>query len=766
MISASGPSPANSPSIAAPELQLSLTHMPLAFTANHGQWPDSILFRTRSGGATLWFTRSGAYYQFRGRMPGASKTDVVVSDRIKVLYDGANPSPAVRGDGKLGYRCNFFKGDDPDGWHTDVPSYAAVIYENLYPGIDLKYYGRDGKLEYDFIISPGSDASQIRIRYEGPRSICVTPDGDLIVETGLATVTEQAPYAYQLLDDVVSPVAATYAIVDAHTFGFQLPPNVAAGAPLVIDPVLTFSTYLGGASFDWPAGIAVDGSGSAYVVGQTESSDFDTLNPYQTDLADEDAFVTKFSPDGDSLIYSTYLGGSTPNGAARDSASDIAVDSDGHAYVVGLTNSTDFPTQNAFQTDQGTVDAFVCKLAPAGNALVYSTYVGGGGYDAGVGIAVDSSGCAYVTGQTFSGNFPLENPYQATLPGFSAVFVSKLSPAGDSLRYSTYIGGDDDDLGYAIAVNADLNAYVTGRTSSTDFPTVNPYQAFPGGGGLFENDVFVVRLAPTGDSLVYSTYIGGANSESGEGIGVDDSGHAYIAGGTASPDFPMQVPYDSAFDTGECFVTKLAPTGDSLVYSTFLGGSGGDVGKGIAVDGIGHAYVTGYTNSGDFPILAAVQDSLAGGSDVFVTQFSPAGDGLVFSTFLGSTGGDRVTDIAVEAGSVYITGHTGSLNGFPTENPYQETSDGSFDGYVAKMGCPIALTGDVNLSGAITSADIIYMVNYVFKSDLDPMPCPAAGDVNCSNSTTSADIIYLVNFVFKSDLPPCDACASALAADC
>jgi hypothetical protein len=459
---------------------------------------------------------------------------------------------------------------------------------------------------------------------------------------------------------------------------------------LVIDPVLTYSTYLGGSSFDNGYGIAADSSGNAYVTGQTSSSDFPTANPLQAcagRFGCFDAFVTKLNAAGSALVYSTYLGGSNPN-----QGNGIAVDSSGNAYVTGVTYSYDFPTVNPFQAGNysglnGT--AFVAKLNATGSALVYSTYLGGSrGGDYGQGIAADSAGNAYVTGFTLQSDFPTVNPLQACCAGDA--FVTKLNAAGSALVYSTYLGGSDDwDEGLGIAADSSGNAYVTGYTHSTDFPTVNPIQAANKATpttGL--STAFVAKLNSTGSALVYSTYLGGSYYDSGRGIAADSSGNAYVTGETGSTDFPtvnpLQATNKAALTAGNstAFVAKLNSTGSALVYSTYLGGSYDDIGFGIAADSSGNAYVTGATSSTDFPTANPLQGSYAGGicgspsmyypcPDAFVTKLDPSGSALVYSTYLGGSSADSGSGIAVDSsGNAYVTGSTESTD-FPTVNPLQ-----------------------------------------------------------------------------------------------
>ncbi|WP_303803105.1 SBBP repeat-containing protein, partial [Alicyclobacillus macrosporangiidus] len=401
-------------------------------------------------------------------------------------------------------------------------------------------------------------------------------------------------------------------------YGFQVGHDFDPCYPLIIDPTLVYSTYLGGSGIDQGLGIAVDSSGAAYVTGLTTSPDFPTQNPFQGALVGVfNAFVTKFSPAGNALVYSTYLGGS-----GGDAGNGIAVDSSGSAYVTGFTISPNFPTQNPFQGAlAGGFDAFVTKFNPAGNALVYSTYLGGSGNDEGFGIAVDSMGSAYVTGVTESPDFPTQNPFQGALAGVEDAFVTKFSPAGNTLLYSTYLGGSGVDEGRGIAIDSSGSAYVTGFTDSPDFPTQNPFQGALAG----PEDTFVTKFSPGGNTLVYSTYLGGSGFDEGFGIAVDSSGSAYVTGQTDSPNFPTQNPFQGALaGVADAYVTMFSPSGNTLVYSTYLGGSGSDEGLGIAVDSTGSAYVTGLTDSTDFPTQNPFQGALAGPNDAFVTKIGPA----------------------------------------------------------------------------------------------------------------------------------------------
>ena len=501
-------------------------------------------------------------------------------------------------------------------------------YEGVYPGVDLVYYGNQGgQLEYDFVVAPGADPSVIALdvaagltRHPSSKNggvkppLQIDPSGDLVVKTDGGEVRFQKPVVYQApissgqrTTDYGqrTPVDGHYLLHASNRVGFEVG-SYDRTRPLFIDPVLSYSTYLGGSGADIGNGIAVDSSGNAYVTGYTDSPDFPTANP-PADCGNcgsysNGAFVAKLNPAGSALVYVTFLGPATPSG--------VAVDAAGNAYLTGSTNSTDFPTVSPFQAtcgtcSQGNPTSFVAKLNAAGSALVYSTYLGGSGYDEGQAIAVDAAGNAYVTGMTTSNDFPTVNPIQANCDDcgirnyiYCDAFVSKLNPNGSALIYSTYLGGSGYDIGQGIAVDAAGNAYVMGWTLSTDFPTANPLQRNSGGG----SDAFVAKLNPAGSALVYSTYLGGSGDDFGSGIAVDAAGNAYVTGETSSPDFPTANPVQpSPGGNWDAFVAKLNPAGSALVYSTYLGGSQGDGGSGIAVDAAGNAYVTGGTNSTNFP---------------------------------------------------------------------------------------------------------------------------------------------------------------------
>jgi hypothetical protein len=688
-----------SPAADKPKVVDAYGKLPLSFEANQGQSDAQVRFLSRGSGYTLFLTSTDAVFLLqkgalsggvkqlgRGRIdepvlpqnPNRGDEAKTKEALLRIRLVGANPAPQLTGFDDLPGKANYFIGNDAKKWRTDVPTYAKVKYHAVYPGVDLVYYGNQRQLEHDFIVAPGADPRLISLRLEGAKKLSLDLRGDLVLKTQNGEIRLQKPVIYQEVDGVRQEIAGGYRLEGENLVGFEVA-TYDVTKTLVVDPTLVYSTYLGGSGTDVAYGIAVDSAGHAYVTGYTSSANFPTESAFQgTSAGNYDAFVTKLSPTGSALVYSTYLGG---NGI--DIAKGIVVDSAGNAYVTGYTGSNNFPTKNPFQRARaGYYDAFVTKLSPTGSALVYSTYLGGSGGDFANGIVVDSAGNAYVTGQTSSTNFPTKNPFQGASTGGSDAFVTKLSPTGSTLVYSTYLGGSGTDFANGIAVDSARNAYITGYTHSTNFPTKNPFQGvYPGG----YYTAFVTKLSPTGSTLVYSTYLGGSYADVAYGIAVDSVGNAYVTGSTGSGNFPTKNPFQGvSAGNFDAFVTKLSPTGNALVYSTYLGGGFPDFAYGIALDSSRNAYVTGYTKSTNFPTNHPLQPAHA--FDAFVTTLSPTGSALVYSTYLGgSNSSDIGYGIAVDStGNAYVTGYTHSTN-FPTKNPFQGANAGGYDAFVTKI---------------------------------------------------------------------------------
>jgi hypothetical protein len=712
--------------------------LPLSFEANVGQADRRVKFLTKGSGYKLFFTGDEAVLAFRSLSPNSdritdsreSKSTTHVhgpqegpsrirhqessaSAALRMKLVGAQPAATVSGLGELPGKSNYFIGSDPKKWRTSVPNFSKVKYKEVYPGVDLIYYGNQGQLEYDFVVAPGADPNQITLEFlteslplpslrtsegedrrrtvRGGRQLKIDGNGDLVVATVGGEIRFHRPVSYQATSAGLrepgengqrTPAQTHYVLVGDNRARFQVD-AYDSSLPLTIDPVLSYSTYLGGSNNDYGNAIAVDGYGNVYVTGNTYSTDFPTVSPLQAAKhSGWDAFVAKLNPSGTALVYSTYLGG-----AGTDYSEGIAVDASGNAYVIGFTTSPNFPTANPLQpTNHGAGDAFVAKLNASGSALVYSTYLGGTARDHGRSIAVDGTGNAYVTGYTASVNFPTANPLQPANHGGPSWcpcdgFVAKLNAKGSALIYSTYLGGSSDDGPHGIAVDGFGNAYVTGETYSTDFPTVNPIQPALHG----NQDVFVFKLNASGSALVYSTYLGGKQADFGYDIAVNSSGSAYVTGFTESADFPTVNPLQPKKKGGQdAFVARLNAAGSALVYSTYLGGTNDDEGVGIRVDGSGNAYVTGYTLSTDFPTANALQVTNHGGADAFVAELNADGSALTYSTYFGGSGNDYGRRIAVDSlGNVYWTGRTLSSD-FPTANPLQATNHGLYDAFLVK----------------------------------------------------------------------------------
>jgi uncharacterized protein (TIGR03437 family) len=657
--------------------------------------------------------------------------------------NGAGPEPGDR----LPGAANYFIGSI-ENWRTDVTGYESIRYRRVYAGIDLVFHGEAGRLEYDFVLAPHADPGAIRFEVTGQHRLAIDGNGDLIVSTDVGEIRWKRPGIYQETSSNTTggtgktPVRGSFALVGKHTVAFRL------GAydrdrTLTIDPTLappantstlTYSTFLGGAGNEFARGIGLDSAGNVYIAGGTTTTNLPTVSTFQPNFggqtanaASGDAFIAKFSPSG-ALLYLTYLGGS-----ADDTAMALAVDATGNAYVTGFTTSSNFPTAGTpYQSKFGgygggtvmrTGDAFVAKIAPAGNKLIYSTYLGGSQDDFGLAIAIDGTGAVYVTGGTMSPNFPVSSTaYLKTFQGGGGqqstytygiplidsgdAFVAKLDATGANLLFSTYLGGSRDDVGSTIALDASDNVYVGGFTLSGNFPTTaGAYQRQFGGADpndlYFQTgDGFIAKLKPDGSGLIYSTYFGGAGDDYVQSIAVDAAGDAYFTGrsgssaltttaGVFQPAFggPLVLPNGTENLVGDAVVGELNPAGSAMVYLTWLGGSGNDAGASIAIDAAGNAYVAGFSDSTNFPVSSSAFQSTMqgdGGSvlyenfgDAFLSVVSPNGAKLLYSTYMGGANDDLALGLALDkAGNIYFGGNTYSSNFPTTSGAFQKTYGG------------------------------------------------------------------------------------------
>ena len=721
-----GNAPAASTPSSRPHLATAYGKLPLSFEVNAGQSDARVKFLARGLGYSLFLTKSQAVLALKAShaskdsfpkasIPGQALASSMVAT-LQMSLLGANQDAQISGLQELPGKSNYFFGNNPSAWRQDVPNYRRVKYTSVYPGVDLIYYGRDRQLEYDFVVSPGADPRVIALQVSadgfadpeaaGGRAtlLHINANGDLVLRGASGEIRFRKPVVYQEYASTSGRLirkarSGNYVLSAKNRVAFDIP-DYDKAQPLVIDPILTYSGYLGSFGFDTATSIAVDAAGNAYIAGSTTSPQFPTSagaaqpvlhdGPQCASAPCGDAFVAKLDATGANLIYSTYLGGS-----GTDIARDLAVDASGNAYVTGSTSSIDFPMANPLQPTYGggPADSFVTKVNPSGNALVYSTYLGGNDLDQGTGIALDPSGNAYVVGGTQSVNFAPPSAV-GTCQGGGVLdgFIFKLNPAGSALAYSTCFGGSHSDQALGVAVNSGGSAYIVGSTSSSNFPTSSRgYQRTL----LGSQNAFLLLLNTAGNSIVYSTLFGGNGGDAATGVALDAKNFAYITGNTTSANFPVT---SGAYQTTsggsqDAFIAKFNLSGSgpsSLVYSSYVGGSGNDAAVGIAVDTGLNAYVTGYTSSSNFPVVNPVQVALAGGStDAFVFELNPQGTGAVYSTYLGGSGSEGSNGfggIAIDAlGNAYVAGSTTSTD-FPTVTAFQASNAGGIDAFVAKIG--------------------------------------------------------------------------------
>jgi len=678
--------------------EATFSQVPIYFIENRGVYPDEVAYYVEGADKTLFFTKSGI--TFRLKEKGRAWV-------VKLEFPGANPDVVPRGADKQQAVLSYFRGPKKD-WKTGLRTYAMVVYEELWPGIDLIYHGRPNHLKYELRVAAGADPSRIRLRYCGASSVTATDSGTLKVETPEGSFEDAPPEAWQEIDGKRVPVKMSYRLERDHEFGFHLG-DYDRSLPLVLDPaVLVRCGYIGGSGNDQGYGIAVDPAGNAYVVGTTYSNQGSYPVKVGPDLTYNgfgqyagDAFVAKVNAAGTAFVYCGYIGG-----AGSDWGYDVAVDAAGNAYVTGWTDSNEqtFPVTVGpdLTYNGGSNDAFVAKVNAQGTGLVYCGYIGGASNEIAGGVAVNAAGNAYVTGWTKSSQqtFPVAVGPDLTYNTGDDAFVAKVNAAGTALDYCGYIGGNDYDSGNGIAVDAAGNAYVTGTTAAKPptFPLkVGPDLTFNGG-----HDAFVAKVNPQGTALVSCGYIGGSGHDSGSRIAVDAAGNAYVTGGTQSTErtFPVTVGPDLTYNDnvyyvyGDAFVAKVNAQGNGLAYCGYIGGIAFDVGYGIAVDASGYAYVMGHTASSEmtFPVKDGTDLTHNGGThDAFVAKVDRRGTALVYCGYVGGTGADEGAGIAVDAvGNAYVTGRTGSdEKSLPVTVGPDLTHNGGQDAFVAKVALAI-----------------------------------------------------------------------------
>jgi len=660
---------------------------PLAFEANTGQFHSDVRLMARGRGYRVFLAPQKAVFALKTANPAWGDPSW---KPLTMGFQGASPDAEISGNHLRKERFHYFKGKSPQQWHTDVPTYSPARYVDLYPSIDLVFYEdplRSGRPRYDFVVRPGGDPRDIRLRFQGQEEVSLNDKRQLVVSMPDGRrMIHDSPVVYQPVDGGTQPVEGEYRLMADGTVGFRLD-GFDAGRSLVIDPGVVFSTFLGGDDADSGAAVAAGPRGDVFVTGWTSSFDFPFLVDDTFAGDNRDVFVARLDSDGRRILYYAFLGGEDD-----DEGRDLAVDDEGNVYVTGWTESDNFPLSAPFQSIRfGSHDAFAAKLGPNGDSLAYSTYLGGEDDDEAHSIAVDRDGKAIVAGFTFSDDFPLFNAYQSRREGGSDIFLAQLTRLGSELEYSTYLGGEGDEEARGATVDRAGSLYITGSTFSSDFPVVNPVQTDMDG-----EDAVVAKVDPSQPgiaSLVFSTYLGGDGLERGDRIRVDSSGKVHLTGRTTSGNFPVARPYDP-FHAGDrdVFVTKLDPEADprtAILYSTYLGDDEEDRGRDLALDARGNIYVTGATKSEDFPTREEFDPTLDGGYDVFIAMINPFETGdpsLIYSSFLGGDADEQGYGIAVDSsGSVYVVGETSSEDFRITSEALQDDLEGGMDAFLAKI---------------------------------------------------------------------------------
>jgi hypothetical protein len=780
--------------------------LPLTFERNQGQTQPQVKFLSRGRGYTAFLTADGMVLSLRSAKAATSPTPPTAAAQkslpsvatLQFKLVGAAKNPVAMGEDPQPGKVNYFIGNDPKKWRTNVATYARVRYRNVYPGIDLVYYGNHRQIEYDFAVSPKADASRIQFEIKGAKNVHLDGNGDLVLKTGTGELHFQNPAIYQESNGARTPLQGGYVMQDSTHVGFQLAPRDASKTT-VIDPVLVYSTYLGGSGDDQPTGIAVDSSGSVYVAGYTDSADFPLATLGSLPASSTHVFVAKFDVTGSNLVYADYLGGSN-----QDYGYALALDSANEVYVTGSTASSDFPMVNAYQsTYPGSFNAFLTRISADGSSLLYSTYFGGNGSDIPASVAIDSSSDALIAGNTSSTNLPVSSAYQSTVsPNGGGVwgnygFVTKFSPDGSQLIYSTYLGGSSN-VAYncggtpcwpsptsaitGLALDGSGSAYVAGNTNTYDFPTT--------GGAYITTDStqqdgivgFVSKFNGSG-ALQYSTYFYESSGiyTTVSAIAADSLGSAYITGLAFSDGtFPLTSTTicDPSVYGEACsyaFVTKFDSAGATLLYSTFLGPNNYASPAAIALDANNDAYVLATSSSNTFGLVNGIE-AYTSGNDALIAEIDPAAASQLFATFLGGSSDENSSSMALDSnGNIYVTGNTDSTD-FPiTQGAFQTILGGATDAFIAKIApasaaavsaAPLSLdfspqslstTSSAQTvllrnmgSAALTISSITSTANFAETDNCSP-GVPAAGSCNLSVTFSPTAVGTLTGSITISD---------------
>ena len=718
-----------------------LRSMPVAFEANDGRTDSRAQFLMRAPGYTSFFNEREVTFSFhhvkpekiedrRERQQRGEKRLLEQSD-IRMTLLGAQPSAKLIGEEGLPGLVHQMVGTNTAKWHRNIPTYARLTTRDVYREIDLTYYGNAQSLEYDFIVRPGGEPSDIRLRFEGTSGVDIDPEGNLRLRSGPQEVAVwHAPVAYQVVNGTRQEVACQFTSLGQHDIGFT-PGAYDRNIPLTIDPILLYSGYFGASGADSSEAITVGPTGEIFLVGETTSLDFPAVGyrvvPYQSN----DVFVAKIAANGSSYYFYTYFGGS-----GDDFGNAIAVDSSNTVFIAGSTDSADFPLANAHKSYfAGEQDAFFARFSADGFVLLYSTYLGGSNFDAGNALALGPSGTVFIAGETDSGStFPKKSAFQSAAGGGLDGFVARYNPTlsgSASLLMSSWLGGGDDERISAVVADATY-IYVAGEVNSLDsltstFPVKNAYQSVYGGGG---SDAFVAKINPTAATVSWATLLGGIFEDTADAVAIDSAANVFVAGTTDSDNFPTVNPQQAAiagplFFTPDAFVAKFSTNGSSLLYSTYFGGDASETARGVAVDASGIIYLIGNTDSTNLPVTqGALQTTNGGGGDVFVARLNPVAsgpNGIIFSSYYGGPGLEEAglgNCIFVSTNEeIFITGLTTSTNGLPlagigTEFPYR---GGYSDSFLARLAAPpdlsVSVTGSV--STVLTGSNLVYTARVV-----------------------------------------------------
>ena len=747
----------------------------LFFIPNGGQWPDSIRYAARADNCNWWFTDNCFYAHFSAApdlIVGNAAFDTMAVDACGRLSPGATyrrgknvllgtrfPEAAgaskARGVLPAEARFSFYRGKESSCWVEALGSYRELFYYGLQPGVDLRFHGSGDKLEYDLILQPGVDLNHVQFEVFGADRLTISAMGELLLHTESGTVAQPPPLIYQVEDGERISCSGAYKLIGGSSYSFTLGDDCDPDRVVVIDPVLSYSSYLGGSGHDHGRAVAVDDFGGVYIVGETESFDFPTVrSAFDTGSGERDLFITKLRSGGQEIVYSTYFGGS-----GDEEAGGIAVDAAGRAYVAGTTTSADLAVTAALQPEfGGETDCFLVALERDGKALMYSTYLGGSGADGVGGLTVDHYGNAHLAGYSTSTDYPLHNPLQDARHGPQDAVLTKLSRDGSLLVFSTYLGGSAEEAAVDIAVDEQGDIYVVGNTGSIDFPIKHALRTGAAGG----QDAWLVKLDRSGGKLRFGTYLGGSGDDFAASIDLDQAGHAYLTGSTASQDFPTHLALQPTnagpwYQPLDLFLCKLTAAGDAFIFSTYLGGSDYDFLGDIAVDWQGNVFLAAATFSLDFPQVKPLR-SRSRHQDLILAKLSPRGDTLLFSTYLGGVGNDWATSVAVNPdGEIYLTGDTRSPD-FPLVRPLQRfNASGDFDAVVVRIEDIDYVCGDADGNGVVSISDAVFLSNYIFAAGREPEPLLAA-DVDCNLLINISDVVYLISFVFGGWPQPCAEC--------